>query len=108
MLVGFVVDNSGSARLVLLYTKQLALFSLFSSSDPRCATSWPVWTRRTVAHLQAPCICSHLFGVRLAEVYLWTLLGDDFQNGFRIPRFDSGYIFGVILRLLLEEFHIST
>ena len=101
VLVGFVVDNSGSARLVLLVTKQLALFSPFPSSGPRCATSWPVWTRRTenaVAHLQASCICSYLFGVRLAEVYLWTLLGDDFRNGFRIPWFDSGYIFGVILR----------
>ena len=56
----FVADNSGSARLVLLVTKQLALFSPFPSSGPRCATSWPVWTRRTenapVAHLQAPCI----------------------------------------------------
>ena len=28
VFVGFVVDNSGSARLVLLVTKQLALFSL--------------------------------------------------------------------------------
>ena len=27
VLVGFVVDNSGSARLVLLVTKQLVLFS---------------------------------------------------------------------------------
>ena len=44
----FVADNSGSTRLVLLVTKHLALYSLFPSSGPRCATSWPVWTRRTV------------------------------------------------------------
>ena len=47
-----------------------------------------------------------MFGVRLAEVCLWNLLGDDFWNGFRISRFDSGYMFGVSLRLLLEKFHI--
>ena len=43
----FVADNSCSTRL-LLVTKHLALYSLFPSSGPRCATSWPVWTRRTV------------------------------------------------------------
>ena len=37
---------------------------------------------------------------------LWTLLGDDFRNVSISPRFDSGYIFGVSLRVLLEEFHI--
>ena len=86
----FVADNSGSARLVLLVTKQLALFSPFPSSGPRCATSWPVWTRRTenspVAPQQAPCIWQSL--VRcwscLRCTGLWTLLGDDFWNGFRM------------------------
>ena len=37
---------------------------------------------------------------------LWTLLGDDFRNVSVSPRFDSGYLFGVSLRVLLEEFHI--
>ena len=57
VFVGFVVDNSGSALLVLLVTKQLAQFFPFPSSGPRCATSWLIWTRRTEnagAHLQAP------------------------------------------------------
>ena len=40
----FVADNSGSTRLVLLVTKHLTLYSLYPSSGPRCATSWPVWT----------------------------------------------------------------
>ena len=35
-----------------------------------------------------------------------TLLGDDFRNGFRISSVRQWYIFGVILRLLLEEFLI--
>ena len=37
---------------------------------------------------------------------LWTLLGDDFRNGFRISSVRQWYFVGVILRLLLEEFHI--
>ena len=36
----------------------------------------------------------------------WTLLGDDFRYVSVSPRFDSGYIFGVSLRVLLYEFHI--
>ena len=86
----FVADNSGSARLVLLVPKQLALCSLSWSSGPRCATSWPVWTRRTenspVAPQQAPCIWQSL--VRcwscLRCTGLWTVLGDDSRNGFHI------------------------
>ena len=31
---------------------------------------------------------------------------DDFRNVSISPRFDSGYLFGVSLRVLLEEFHI--
>ena len=91
-LVGFVVDNSGSARLVLLVTKQLAPFSPFPSSGPRCVTSWLVWMRRTedaVAHLQAPCISQSLVwcwsGLRCTG--LWTVLGDDSRNGLRIQHF---------------------
>ena len=41
---------------------------------------------------------SHLSGVCLAEVYR--------SMDSSGPRFDSGNIFGVSLRLLLEEFHI--
>ena len=44
----FVADNVGSTRLVLLVTKHLTLYSLFSSSGPRCAASCQGWTRRTV------------------------------------------------------------
>ena len=86
----FVADNSGCARLVLLLTMQIALFSPFPSSGPRCATSWPVWTRRTenscVAPQHAPCIWQSL--VRcwscLRCTGLWTVLGDNSRNGFRI------------------------
>ena len=82
-----VAGNGGSARLVLLVTKQLVLFSPFLWSGPRCATSWPVGTRRTenspVAPHQAPCIWHTL--VRcwscLRCTGLWTLLGNDFWNG---------------------------
>ena len=86
----FVAHNSGSTRLVLLGTMHLALYSLFPSSGPRCATSWPVWTRRTenspVAPQQAPCLWQSL--VRcwscLRCTGSWTVLGDDSRNGFRI------------------------
>ena len=110
VLVGFVVDNSGSARLVLLVTSNLPRFPPFSSSGPRCATSWLVWTRRT------ECCCSStspLYLTVTCSVFvlprctgLWTLLGDDFRNGFRISSVRQWYMFGVILRLLLEECHI--
>ena len=82
----FVADNSGD--------KQLALYSLFPSSGPRCATSWPVWTRRTenspVAPQQAPRIWQSLVLVSVINT----------------PWFDSGYKFGVSLRGLLEKIHM--
>ena len=71
-LSAFVADNSGSARLVLLVTKQLALFSFLvvrskmrdimagmDEKDRECCCSS---TRPLVYD-------SHLSGVRLAEVY---------------------------------------
>ena len=52
-----------------------------------------------------PEVDSRLSGVS-ASTGLWTLLGDDFRYVSVSPRFDSGYIFGVSLRVLLKEFHI--
>ena len=53
---------------------------------------------------------SHLCGVCLAEVsrsmdFSGRWLPERFPYATP-PRFDSGYMFGVSLRLLLEEFHI--
>ena len=52
-----------------------------------------------------PEVDSRLSGVS-TSTGLWTLLGDDFRYVSVSPRFDSGYIFGVSLRVLLQEFHI--
>ena len=50
---------------------------------------------------------SRLSGVS-ASTGLWSLLGDDFRNVSVSPRFDSGYIFGVSLRVLWKNFIFST
>ena len=47
-----------------------------------------------------PEVDSRLSGVS-TSTGLWTLLGDDFRYVSVSPRFDSGYIFGVSLRVLL-------
>ena len=116
-LVGFVVDNSGSAWLVLLVTKQLALFFPSPASGPRCVTSWPVWTRRT----ESCSSTSPLYLTVTCSVYvlprftgLWILLGDDFRNSFRISsvrqwlhvRRQSTVAFGRISYFLREGFSV--
>ena len=98
----FVADTSGSTWF-LLVTKHLALYSLFPSSGPRCATSWPVRTRRTVTRyfpvMTQACIpymwLSLVLYVSPEEYTFWIFLMMTFGN---VPHssyacFDSGYKF---------------
>ena len=71
VLVGFVVDNIGSARLVLLVTKQLALFLLFrrQAQDARHHGRYGREGQRMLLLIFKPLVYdSHLSGVCLAEV----------------------------------------
>ena len=105
-LSAFVVDNSGSARLVLLVTKQLALFSPFPSSaqDARHHGRYGREGQRMLLLIYKP-----LYVTVTCPVFVWPEVSrfmDLMVYVFSTPRFDSGYMFGVSLRLLLEEFHI--
>ena len=108
----FVADNSGSTRVVLLVTKHLALYSLFPSSGPRCATSWPVWTRRTVRRC-IPCSWLSLVQFMSPEEYMiWIFLmmtsGNVSYSSYAC--FDSGYKFmrqTTVAGFLLVTFHLA-